>query len=182
MTVVPGAGRWRRCTVSTNTRKAFRRDLAFESLEQLEAELDRLRRAHHAGTLRTSGNWSPGQILGHLAKWIAWDLDDDFPFTVPWLVRVIAGRFKNRLAERPFKPGWNFKPKTGDLGGDPDYSFEEGWDRLQNQLDRLRAGETLACDNPVLGPITHEQGLRMQLNHCALHLGFLHPDGPPPQA
>ncbi|MEM8756357.1 MAG: DUF1569 domain-containing protein [Planctomycetota bacterium] len=168
--------------MSTNTRKAFRRDLVFDSLEQLEAELDRLRRAQHMGTLRTSGNWSAGQALGHLAKWMGWYLDGSFPFTAPGFVRLLGGLLRKSIISKPFKPGMNFKPKTGDLQGDPDYSFEEGWDRLQDQLDRLRAGESLACDSPLVGPISHGEGLRLQLNHAALHLGFLHPDGPPPQA
>ncbi|MEM9166706.1 MAG: DUF1569 domain-containing protein [Planctomycetota bacterium] len=165
----------------TNTRKAFRRDLAFDSLEQLEVELDRVRRAQHEGTLRTSGNWSAGQALGHLAKWMGWYLDGRFPFTALMLLRVAGKALRKKIIQTPFKPGLKFKPKTGDLGGDPDYSFEEGWDRLQNQLDRLRAGESLACDTPLVGPVTHEEGLRIQLHHFALHLSFLHPDGPPPE-
>ncbi len=163
----------------TNTRKAFRRDLSFDSLADLEAELDRVRTAHHAGTLRVSGNWSAGQILGHLAKWMRWDIDDEFPFTASPVLRLVCVLFKKQVVNRPFKPGMNFKPKTGDLQGDPDYAFEEGWDRLQAQLDRVRAGESMACDNPALGRITHEQGMRMHLNHAAHHLGYLHYDGVP---
>ena len=70
-------------------------------------------------------------------------------------------------------------PKAGDLGGDPEYSFEDGWDRLRAQLDRVRAGESLACDTPLIGKVTHDEGLRIHLNHAALHLSFLHYDGKP---
>lgn len=165
----------------TDTRKVYRRQLRFETLAELDAELDRVRAAHHAGTLRASGNWTPGQILGHLAKWIRWYLDDRFPFAAPGLMRFVGKLFRNKIINAPFKPGLKFTPKSGDLGGDPAYEFEEGWDRLTDQLDRLRAGETLACTTPLVGPVTHEEGLRIHLNHAALHLSFLHPDGPPPQ-
>ncbi|MEO1535623.1 MAG: DUF1569 domain-containing protein [Planctomycetota bacterium] len=165
--------------MTADTRKSFRRELRFDSFADLDAELAKLREAHHAGTLRVSGNWTPGQILGHLAKWIRWDIDDQFPFTAPPLVRFMGKLFKKRFVNAPFKPGMKFKPGTGSLEGDPDYPFEEGWDMLQQQLDRVRAGESLACDNPVLGPITHEDGTRMHLNHAMLHLSFLHYDGTP---
>lgn len=163
----------------TNTRKAFRRDLAFESLADLEAELDRVRDAHHAGTIRVSGNWTPGQILGHLAKWMGWYLDKNIPFGVGMPIRVIAKLFKGKLINSPMKPGMGVKPKTGIIGDDPAYDFEEGWDRLQNQLDRLRAGESLAGPNPVFGSLTHDEAMRIHLNHAALHLSFLHYDGKP---
>ncbi len=162
-----------------DTRKAFRRELSFDMLADLDAELDKIRAAHHAGTLRVSGNWTPGQILGHLAKWVGWYLDDSFPFTAPGFITIAGKLFRKQIISKPFKPGLSFKPKTGDLGGDPEYSFEEGWDRLQAQLDRVRAGETLACDTPLVGKVTHEEGTRIQLNHCALHLSFLHYDGTP---
>ncbi|MEL6499668.1 MAG: DUF1569 domain-containing protein [Planctomycetota bacterium] len=166
----------------TNTRKAFRRDLSFGTFAELDAELAKLREAHHAGTLRVSGNWTPGQNLGHLAKWMGWYLDGSFPFTAPAAIAVLGKLFRKQIISKPFKPGLKFKPKTGDLGGDPEYSFEEGWDKLQAQLDRVRAGESLACDTPLVGRVTHDEGTRIQLNHCALHLSFLHYDGKPMDA
>ena len=162
--------------MAADTRTAFRRDLAFDSLADLEAELDRVRAAHHAGTLRVSGNWTPGQILGHLAKWMGWYLDDRFPFEAPGLLRVLGKLFRKKIINAPFKPGLSFKPKSGDLGGDPEYAFEDGYDRMIEQIDRLRAGESLACNTPLVGPVTHEEGLRIHLNHAALHLSFLHLD------
>ncbi|MEO1718560.1 MAG: DUF1569 domain-containing protein [Planctomycetota bacterium] len=166
----------------TNTRKAFRRDLSFGTFADLEAELAKLREAHHAGTLRVSGNWTPGQVLGHLAKWMGWYLDDAFPFTAPGFITFFGKLFRKQIISKPFKPGLRFKPKTGDLGGDPEYSFEEGWDKLQAQLDRVRAGESLACMTPLVGAITHDEALRLHLNHAMLHLSFLHYDGKPMDA
>ncbi|MEO1583204.1 MAG: DUF1569 domain-containing protein [Planctomycetota bacterium] len=168
--------------MAADTKKAFRRQISLANLEELDAELERVRAAHHAGTIRTSGNWSPGQNLGHLAKWMGWYLDGSFPFKAPTLIRFVGGIFKKKIISSPFRPGLKFVPKSGDLGGDPEYAFEDGWDRLQLQLDRLRAGETLACDTPLVGRVTHDEGLMIQLNHCALHLGFIHYDGTPMDA
>jgi hypothetical protein len=162
----------------TSTRTAFRRELKLDSLADLEAELDRVRAAHHAGTLRASGNWTPGQILGHLAKWIGFYYDG-FPFAVPGVIRLLCRLFRAKLIAMPIKPGMVVRPKSGNVGDDPAYAFEEGWDRLRAQLDRIRAGESLAGPNPLFGRVTHEEAMRLHLNHAALHLGFLHYEGTP---
>lgn len=160
------------------TREAFRRELRFETLADLEAELDRVRTAQHAGTLRASGNWTAGQILGHLAKWIGFYYDG-FPFKVPGVIRLVCRVFRAKIIAMPIPPGLTTKPKSGSVGDDPEYPFEEGWDRLRAQLDRVRAGESLSGPTPLFGRVTHEEALRIHLNHAALHLGFLHYDGTP---
>lgn len=161
-----------------STKTAFRRDLAFESVEDLERELASLRAANHAGTLRASGNWTPGQTLGHLAKWIGFYYDG-FPFRASPIIRTLGRLLKKRIINAPFKPGLKFTPKSGSVGDDPEYAFEDGYDRLIAQLDRLRAGESMACDTPLVGPVTHDEAVRIHLNHAALHLSFLHPGGAP---
>ena len=40
----------------------------YKSLDGLKAELDRIEASHHAGTLKTSGGWSVGQIFDHCSK------------------------------------------------------------------------------------------------------------------
>ena len=46
-----------------------RRPLRFESIDQVLAEVDRLVEAERAGQLKRLGNWTLGQVLGHLAVW-----------------------------------------------------------------------------------------------------------------
>ena len=46
-----------------------RRKLCFQSLADLSAEIERIVAADSAGRLRTTGNWTAGQILGIKGNW-----------------------------------------------------------------------------------------------------------------
>ena len=48
------------------TDKAERRSLEFATVADLRREIDRLVAADNAGTLRTTGNWSAGQVFQHV--------------------------------------------------------------------------------------------------------------------
>ena len=47
-----------------------RRTLHFDSIDQIMADVDQLAGAQKQGKLRSLGNWTAGQNLGHLASWI----------------------------------------------------------------------------------------------------------------
>ncbi|MFI4892885.1 MAG: DUF1569 domain-containing protein, partial [Phycisphaerales bacterium JB058] len=66
-----------------NTKTAPRRELSFGSLDELGAELDRLEAAGAAGNLGHTGNWTPGEILDHLANFWTCSLDGFPPGKVP---------------------------------------------------------------------------------------------------
>lgn len=159
-----------------DTRKAHRRTLTLASIQDLEQELERVRAAYHSKTLRASGNWTPGQMLGHLAKWMSFSFDG-YPFDAPAWIRFLARPFRDRLVRRPMSPGIAVTPSRGSAGDDPDYPFEVGYDLLRTQLDRLRAGEAMDKPSPVFGRLTQDQMTALHLNHAALHLSFLHMPG-----
>jgi len=46
-------------------------------------------------------------------------------------------------------------------------------DRLRSALARLDADEKFTQPSPLLGRLSHEQWVRMQLGHASMHLGFL---------
>jgi len=52
-------------------------------------------------------------------------------------------------------------------------SFEDGMARLRHALARLEAGERMTHPSSFLGPLTHDEWVRLNLNHTQLHLGFL---------
>ncbi len=162
-----------------NTKTAPRRPLAFASLADISKELDRIEAAHRAGTLRATGNWTPGEILDHLALSFRLSLDGFPPNANPpamlkWIVRIFFK--KNAVAGATPPAGINsskaaeiFAPRKG-------IPFEEGMAALRTQIARVTTGgERMTRPSPLFGELTHEQWIGMHRGHCALHLGFLDP-------
>ena len=50
-----------------NTKHAERRDLSFHCTGCLKEDLAKIEAAHRAGSLRTTGNWTAGENLDHIA-------------------------------------------------------------------------------------------------------------------
>ncbi|MFM2002728.1 MAG: hypothetical protein RI963_2154, partial [Planctomycetota bacterium] len=46
------------------------RMLRFETTDQCADEVRRLAQADQEGKLRIAGNWTPGQVMAHVAAWI----------------------------------------------------------------------------------------------------------------
>jgi len=157
-----------------DTKTADRRDLRLSTLDDLRAELDRVQTAHDTASLRHTGNWTPGQILQHLAIFMECALDG-FPGRAPFFVRWIAiPLFKKKAVSGvPMPPGFKL-PKQASfmLPGDAT-TFEQGMDRLRSVLARLDADEKFTQPSPLLGRLSHEQWVRIQLGHASMHLGFL---------
>lgn len=161
-----------------NTKQAQRRDLKFNSIDDLSAELDRIQHAHDAGTLSTTGNWSPGQNLQHLA--IVWKAGiDGFPpemkppFFIKWPARWL---FKKRATAGETAPAGIKLPKQASkIIPVAQVAFDQGMHQLREQIARTTGGERFAAHSPIFGDMTHEQWTNLQLGHCQLHLGFLQP-------
>jgi hypothetical protein len=160
-----------------DTRKSTnRRTLNLRTLGDLRAELDRIERAHRAGQLRVTGNWSPGQVFTHLANFINYAYDGYPPElkTPPALLRFCFKFMKNRFLYRPMGAGVKIPGVRGGTVGVEDVAFEQGLARLRAAVDRLeQAAPTQA--NPMFGPMPHDQWTSLHLRHAELHLGFLSP-------
>ena len=52
-------------------------------------------------------------------------------------------------------------------------STDEGLARFKKAAARLKAAPP-ANPNIILGPLTHDEWIAMNLNHAALHLGYMH--------
>ena len=153
-----------------------RRKLRFQSLAELSAEVDRIAQADAAGRLRTTGNWSPGQVLGHLAAWINYGWDG-YPFpTPPWFVRFFL-KFMRKKYLRDGMPG-GVKIPNAEHGtyGTEKLSTDEGAARLRNAIKRLQSGEAPRFDSPAFGRMSHDDRIALNLRHAELHLSFLHPE------
>ncbi|MEM7630045.1 MAG: DUF1569 domain-containing protein [Planctomycetota bacterium] len=164
---------------SIDTKKAERRELLFGGREDLAMELDRLEAAHAAGTLRTSGNWTAAQGLEHCARvWAA--AMDGFPEGArpPGWLKLAAKLFFRRAAVAGKTAPAGMKPPaviTDHFEPGPEVAFDDAMAHLRGQLERTRRGERFSKPSPLFGELTHDEWLRLQLGHCQLHLGFMHP-------
>lgn len=163
-----------------NTKNADRRVCAYKNIGELMADLDRIESANHAGTLRCSGNWTAGMNLEHVAKTFEYPLDG-FPFKVAPPARWIASLLlkKRLLAGESFPAGISPPPKfliKGDISApfpSKNTTFQEGVSRLRTVLERLKNGAQFTIPSPVFGKMTHNETMKIQLSHAALHLGFM---------
>jgi hypothetical protein len=155
------------------TRRVQPRELTFTTLGEALAEAERLATCERAGTLQRLGNWSTGQIFGHLSWWIdeAFDGTGSHP---PWWLRLIGPLLKRRMTDRRARPGFRLPGAAAGTYGTEDMSLDEGLDRLRRAVARLQAGAPTVPD-PALGWLTHEEWTRLHLRHLELHLGFLVP-------
>ncbi|MEO1007578.1 MAG: DUF1569 domain-containing protein [Planctomycetota bacterium] len=164
-------------THSVDTKSAPKRSLQFASLDEVSADLDGLEAAMHAGGLEHTGNWTPGQIFDHLARFFIGALDG-FDRSAPAPVRFIARMLlKDRAtaSDEPFPAGFKLPKSASALFPQPGISDADGLEKLRLQIARVEGGERMEHPSPLIGKLEHEEWLIMQLKHCALHLGFVRP-------
>lgn len=160
-----------------DTKTATRRDLRFASFDEVAADLDRLEAAMNAGTLTATGNWTPGQVFDHLAKFLQFAYDG-FPSKAPPPVRWIARMmFKTKAAnsEDPIPSGFKLPKQASALLPREDIRDQQGLEYLRSQVARVQSGEKMSQPSPLLGRLTPEEWVTLQRKHMALHLSFLEP-------
>lgn len=158
--------------VAVDTKTAPRRTLSFRTVDDALAEVGRIKEFYDAGTLRTTGNWSPGQNLGHIAGWIDFGYVGYPPGRPPFFVRWILRVFRKKFLYAPSKPGFNLPGIDGGTFARDEMDFPTGHAKLVAALARMKAGAPTHV-SPAFGLLTHEQYEQMHLRHAELHLGFL---------
>jgi len=154
---------------------AGRRDLRFESMEDVLADVGKILCAPHVATL---GNWSPGQAMQHVGRLIRFSLDG-FPFQAPLWMRLIGPLLKPlAMRDKPMPAGFPLRGATRALEPDPSVPLEEGAEELRTHATRVINGERMEARSPVFGRMSHEDWVRLHLRHAALHLSFLLPESP----
>jgi Protein of unknown function (DUF1569) len=167
--------KWGYSLAMINTRNVTdRRPLRFESLDEAVRDAVALSEAERRGTLRATGNWTLGQAVGHLAFWARAPFEG-YPGLPrpPWLLRVVARPLKRYFLNRGM-------PSGGRIPSAPEGTY--GVDRLETDvaLAQLRtafarlAEESPTVPNLVLGEMTHEEWIKLNLRHSELHLSFFH--------
>jgi hypothetical protein len=163
--------------MTIDTRKAPRRKVRFTSVAELDAELDRIERADLEGRLKATGNWTPGQILGHIATWLEFGWCGYPPeLRPPAIIKGILRLRKNKYLRDGMPVGVRIPGlKDGTLGTEP-ISTREGLARLRKALEPLRRGETQPHPSPAFGALSASDCAQLNLRHAELHLSFLNYD------
>jgi hypothetical protein len=148
-----------------------RRELHFNSLQDIAADVDKLAEAKD---IRTLGNWTAGQIFQHLATTMNGSIDG-MAFRAPWYIRFIVQTFfKRRFLTKPMSPGFQLPEQAANVLLPPPTGLEEGLANCRKALQRLQA-DSQRAPSPVLGVLTREEWEQLHCRHAELHLSFLVP-------
>lgn len=146
------------------------RKLRFASLDEAMAEAERL----SAVETRTTGHFSLGQILEHLARTLEVVVGTRKVPALPLPMKVTA-RLIRPIALKKSMTGLKLPAKTqGVLWPDESVSTEEGLSHLRKQFEIFRNTDPLPV-HPIFGKMNRQQHEALQCRHFEGHLGFVHP-------
>jgi hypothetical protein len=148
-----------------------RRTLHFNDLDEIQADVEQLAK----GRIRTLGNWTPGQLLSHLARLMNKSIDG-FEAGPPWFIRLMGPLFfKPWVLNKGMAPGFQLKGKMAEeLLCPATTPLEQGLDEFRRAVTRLKASAVRA-PSPFLGKLTMDEWTRLHCRHAELHLSFLVP-------
>lgn len=144
-----------------------RRELHFEKLDDILADVDKLNQSK----IRTLGNWSGGQILKHLSIPMIMCLDGA-PYTAPWYVRFIGWFIKGRFVRNPMPVAFELPEDAAKHLIPGETTWEDGLKALQSAIQRMKT-EQQRHPSPFLGYLTNEQWDQLHCRHAELHLSFI---------
>jgi hypothetical protein len=144
-----------------------RRSLSFASMDEILADVESLDRA---GGLRGLGNWTPAQIVDHVTRGITMSIDGT-TLRAPLLLRLFARLIKGRALRNGLPPGFKvpfdfFRP--GDT-----VTWQEARRSLGREVERIRRGARMVQPSPLLGPMTHDEWVKLHCRHAELHFSFI---------
>jgi len=152
-----------------------RRELHFHSIDEALAEAESLATAERAGTLSSCGQWTLGQALGHLAAWVDYGFTGA-PIKVPFFIPWIARPFKKRILSCTLPAGKNILGVAGGTLAKDVISTDDGLARFRQAFGRLKS-ESPQLSHLLLGRLTHDEWIALNLRHAELHLSFMRADG-----
>lgn len=147
-----------------------RRTVHYDSFDDLLADAERL-----AGCeVQTLGNWSLGEIYGHLAKSMNASIDG-FPGKMPWPIRVLAKLFMRKMIlQGPLRAGFKLPKDAEEKIWPKGMGVQEGLAALRSAVERQRT-ETKRVPHLALGAISNDEWTQAHLRHAELHMSFVVP-------
>lgn len=148
-----------------------RRQLHFQSLNDAAADAQALA----AGAVATTGKYSFGQILEHLARTIDVVTGHRQGPKIPLPLRVIARLMKSRFLYRSMQPGLRLPSKAQSvLWPSEEVEIADGLQHYVEAIERLHRATPVPV-HPFLGELTREEHEQLQCRHAELHLSFARP-------
>src|SRR5207245_1161962 len=137
-------------TIIDTTKVTERRQLHFESLEEILADVDHLAKSKEILPL---GNWSTGQVFQHLAIIMNKSIDG-FDNHLAWPLRFVLGVFfKKKFLSKPMPPGFKLKGKSAvEIIPPPPVATEVALRNIRAAIDRLQT-ESKRAPSAFLGPM-----------------------------
>jgi hypothetical protein len=161
-------------TTSVNTAKVRdRRQLQFNSIDEVLSEIDRIVAADQAGTLRQLGNWTPGQIMGHVAAWTNYSYDGYPLKSPPWFIHIILRMLVKRYLRKGMPSGQRIPGVENGTYGIELFTTIEGAEKMRRAFQRLLSNEPAKYDSPGFGVMSDSDRIRLNFRHAELHLSFL---------
>lgn len=147
------------------------RILRFETFEQALEEA-----RHLAGTqVTTSGNYSYGQILEHLARTLDAVTGVGKPLPVPWYAKLLGRLLRNSAIRGPARPGFKLPQRAQDyLWPTQPVSVDEAMEHLEKAAAAFLSIQQFP-PHPLFGLMECSEHHQLQCRHFELHLGFVHP-------
>jgi len=147
-----------------------RRTLHFHTLDDLAQDIQAL----HKSGATSSGDWTPGQIVWHVAAVMQASIEG-FPFSFSFPLRILGRLIRQRSLTKGFPRGLKIPGKARPAFDPlPGMTFDVAVAGLAATI--LKAGQSkMTQASPIFGPLTHEQWVRFHCRHAELHFSFMHP-------
>jgi len=150
--------------------KATRRNLRFSSLDDILADAQAL---FDAG-IQTHGNWTAGQIIGHIALAMHGSVHG-FPFTAPLPLRIIGRVVRNFPLNKGLPSGIKIPNKAFKAAVPPqDQPLEDALKKLTVAVKNAKE-QQMNIRHPVFGKLSQAQWVQFHCRHAELHFSFLAP-------
>lgn len=147
-----------------------RRSLTFNTLDDLASDIQNLGRQD----VSSSGNWSAGQNIEHVAAVIDASVDG-FTFSVPLPLRIIGRLIRSRTLKKPLNPGIKLPGSAPDaFKPGPETRLEDAAKHLAESVERAKQ-RRMNATSPIFGKMSHEQWVQLHCRHAEMHFSFLHP-------
>jgi hypothetical protein len=147
-----------------------RRPLDFRSIDEVIADLDRLRR----GGYEKAGNWDLTHAANHLAIFVRGSLEGFTAPKAPWFIRLIGPMFVRRMIKKRRMPAGVKVPAAYHPAPRGDEKAEV--DELKQLLLRFRDHRGPLFPSTLAGELDYDTWRELHLVHCSHHLSFLHPN------